>query len=163
MFSALRQGSSLYILNKSGSIPELKIGQIISATSPISNNYNLYLGNNTVDVQVKVNGETLEFKQLPSALSIATYDNGNTIVSESREIMCQEVENMLKTSRDILNSVPYHENVVDVGEDMLKQLSPQFAKQKDQEDKINNLESKVGGIEDKLDSITAMLSKALNK
>lgn len=158
MFSALRQGSTLYILDKTD-VPSLKIGQIISASSP-NNNFTPYL-NNQIDVQVKVNGETLEFKQLPSALSIATY--GDTIVSESRDLMCQEVENMLRTSKEILDSVPYHENVISAGEEMLKQLSPQFAKQKDQEDKINNLEHKVGGIETKLDSITEMLTKALNK
>lgn len=158
MFSALRQGSSLYILYKNDE-PELKIGQVTSVSSP--NTYSPYLTTNTIDVTVKIDGETTEFKQLPSALSIANYNNGNTIVSESREQMCQEVENMLRTSKQIIDSIPYHEKVVYCGEEILKKLSPQFAQQKDQEDKINNLESKVGGIEKKLDSISEMLSKAL--
>ena len=46
---------------------------------------------------------------------------------------------------------------------MLRQLSPQFAQQKDQEEKISNLESKVGSMESKLDNITDLLTKALNK
>lgn len=159
MFSALRQGSTIYILEK-GDKPKLKLGSVISATSP--NNYN-YMNAGTLDINVSVDDQTLEFKQLPSALSVANYNNGNTIVSESKDLMCQEVENMIRNSKQIIDSIPYHENVITNGEEILKQLSPQFAKQKDQEDKINNLETKVGSMESKLDSIASMLNKALNK
>lgn len=157
MFSALRQGSQFYILEKSGK-PLLQIGTVQSVSSPLFNTYN-----NSVDVTVLINGESVDFKQLPTALSIANYNNGNTIVSESRELMCNEVELLIKNSKDILESIPYHEEVVESGEEMLKQLSPQYAKQKDQEDKINNLETKVGSMESKLDNIASMLTQALNK
>lgn len=157
MFSALRQGSTVYILEK-GDKPILKIGSVISATSPTTYNY---LSVGTVDINVRVNDETLEFKQLPSALNIATY--GSTVISESREQLCQEVENMIRDSKQIIDSIPHHEAVITEGEEILKQLSPQFAKQKDQEDKINNLETKVGSMESKLDNITSMLTKALNQ
>lgn len=157
MFSALRQGSQFYILEKSGK-PLLQIGTVQSVSSPLFNTYN-----NSVDVTVLINGESVDFKQLPTALSIANYNNGNTVVSESRELMCNEVELLIKNSKDILESIPYHEEVVESGEEMLKQLSPQYAKQKDQEDKINNLETKVGSMESKLDNIASMLTQALNK
>ena len=155
MFSALRQGSTVYILEK-GEKPILKFGHVISATSP----YN-YLNNGSIDINVKADGESLEFKQLPSQLNIATY--GNTIVSESREQMANEVENMIRESKQILDSIPHHEVVVTEGEEILKKLSPQFAKQKDQEDKINNLETKVGSMESKLDDISSMLKQALKQ
>lgn len=157
MFSALRQGSTVYILEK-GEKPILKIGQVVSATSPT--NYN-YLNAGTVDINVKYKDESLEFKQLPTQLNIATY--GNTIVSESREQLSQEVENMIRESKQIIDSIPHHEVVITEGEEILKQLNPQFAKQKDQEDKINNLETKVGSMESKLDNIASMLTKALNQ
>lgn len=157
MFSALRSGSTVYILDK-GEKPVLKIGQVISATSP---NMYSYLNTSSIDINVKVNEDTLEFKQLPSQLNIATY--GNTLISESKEQMCQEVENMIRNSKQIIDSIPHHEAVITEGEEILKQLSPQFAKQKDQEDKINNLETKVGSMESKLDNITTMLSKALKQ
>lgn len=69
----------------------------------------------------------------------------------------------MKNSSELIKSVPYHEKIVTAGEDMLKILSPQFAQQKDQQEKINNLESKVGNMESKLDSIATMLTKALDK
>lgn len=157
MFSALRQGSTVYVLEK-GDKPILKIGQVVSATSPVTYNY---LNNGTIDINVKFNEDTAEFKQLPSQLSVAVY--GNTFISESREQMCQEVENMIRDSKQIIDSIPHHEVVITEGEEILKQLSPQFAQQKEQEDKINNLETKVGSMESKLDNITSMLTKALNQ
>lgn len=161
MFSALRQGSQVYILEK-GSPAELKIGQVITATSPTSS-FPYMQNASTIDIVVKVDDSTREFKQLPSQLSVANYNNGNTIISESRDLMCQEVETMIRNSKQILDSVPYHEEVIKSGEIMLKDLSPQYAKQKDQEDKINNLETKVGGIESKLDSIYTILTKSLKE
>jgi hypothetical protein len=45
--------------------------------------------------------------------------------------MCQEVDTMLRTSKQIIDSVPYHEKVIGSCEVMLKELNPQFAQQKD--------------------------------
>lgn len=157
MFSSLRQGSTVYILDK-GEKPSFKIGQVISTTSPTTYNY---LSNGTVDINVKVDSDTLEFKQLPSQLNIANY--GNTVISDNRDQLGMEVENMIRESKQILDSIPHHEVVITEGEEILKQLNPQFAKQKDQEDKINNLETKVGSMESKLDNIASMLTKALNQ
>lgn len=158
MFSALRQGSNVYILQKPD---KLRIGVVSSINTPTT--YSSYLPNQTVDITVKCDQETTEFKQLPSSLGITYYDNGNTVISDSREIITTEVENMIKTSQEVINSIPYHEKIITSGEEMLKTLNPQFAKQKDQEQKINNLENKVGNMESKLDNITELLTKALNK
>jgi hypothetical protein len=52
MFSALRQGSLLYILDKS--VPSLKIGQVVSVSSPL-NQFGAYgMTQSTVDITVKV-------------------------------------------------------------------------------------------------------------
>ena len=115
----------------------------------------------TVDITVKVGDEQQEFKQVPSTLSIANFGHSNIVISETKEAMSQEVDSMLKSSKQIIESIPYHEKTIIACEEMLKELNPQFAKQKDQEEKINNLETKVGGIENKLDDICTMLSKAL--
>ena len=115
----------------------------------------------TVDITVKVGDEQQEFKQVPSTLSIANFGTSNIVISETKEAMSQEVDSMLKASKQIIESIPYHEKTIVACEEMLKELNPQFAKQKDQEEKISNLETKVGGIEDKLDDICSMLTKAL--
>lgn len=161
MFSALRQGNLFYILEK-GDSPKLKIGYVQSVSTPqpkYNSNYQPFNMESTVDITVKVGDEQQEFKQVPSTLSVANF--GSVVISETKESMNQEVESMLKSSRQIIESVPYHEKTIVVCEEILKELNPQFAKQKVQEEKINNLETKVGGIENKLDDICSMLSKAL--
>lgn len=160
MFSSLRQGSQVYVLQKRDPI-SLKIGHVTNVISP--NTYTTYMPSYSVDINIKVDQEEQTFKQLPGQLNIAYYDNGNTVISDTKEVITSEVENMIKNSQDIIDSIPYHQDAVKFGEDILKQLNPQFAQQKDQEEKINNLETKVGSVEHKIDDIYTMLAKVLNK
>lgn len=168
MFQGLRQSSLFYILDK-GEDLSLKVGQVVSVSNP-QPKYSQYTPTQpfaqpetTVDVKVKVGEDTLDFKQLPSTLSIANFGNNNVVVSESKEAMSAEVESMLRTSRGIIESVPFHEKVVEKCDVILRELNPQFAKEKEQEEKIGALEEKMGGIENTLNSMMGMLSKALNK
>jgi hypothetical protein len=69
MFSALRQGSIIYILEK-GEKPILKIGQVASLTHPNYNNNNYLSTNSTVDIHVKVGNENMEFKNVPSSQTV---------------------------------------------------------------------------------------------
>lgn len=166
MFSALRQGSPFYILEKSDE-PKLKIGSVVSVSQPVPKYAQTYIPNQNytetvVDVVVKVGEEEIKFEKIPSNLSIANFGQNGVVVSESKEAMNTEVEGMLRTSRNILDSIPYHEKVVEVCDVMLRELNPQFAKEKQQEEKIASLESKVGGMEGKLDQIANMLAVALN-
>lgn len=153
MFSALKQGSLLYILDKSA--PSLKVGQVISITQPFNQYGQLGITQSTVDMTVKVGDCTQEFKQIPSNLYTATF--GNVFIGETREAVAQEVEGMIKTSQAVLDSVDMHKHQLSTCEEILKDLNPQYAKQKDQEEKINKLECKLGGIESKIDSICNML------
>lgn len=158
MFSALRQNSELYMLDKSGT-PTLKVGKVlmVKPTQPFYTNPL----DSSVDLTISVDNDNVEFKQIPSNLSIATM--GNVIISETKELMCQEVDNMIKMSQQIIDSVPYHNEVIIACDEMLKRLNPQLAKEKLQEEKIGILETKVSGMEDTLTDIKAMLSKALNQ
>ena len=157
MFGNLRQNSQVYILHKPSN---LDIGVVTLVNAPLK--YMQYTPNQTTDIKVDVGGKSSEFKQLPSNMGIAFYDNGNTIISDDKESISSEIQNMIKNSKEVLDSIPYHEEVIANGETLLKELNPEFAKQKEQEEKITNLETKVGGIENKLDTITNLLTQALN-
>ena len=166
MFSGLRQNSLFYILEK-GDTVSLKIGQVVSVSNP-QPKYNQYQPlqpyaqpETTVDIKVKIGDETLDFKQLPSNLSIANFGQNGMVVSESKEAMCAEVEAMLRNSNSILDSIPYHKKVITSCDEMLRQLNPQFAKEKEQEEKIGVLEQKMGGIENTLSQMMGMLSEAV--
>jgi hypothetical protein len=85
------------------------------------------------------------------------------VVSESKEAMNTEVEGMLRNSKQVIESIPYHEKVVSSCDVMLRELNPSFKKEKEQEEKIGLLEQKMSGMEGTLTDIREMLSLALNK
>jgi len=162
MFSALRQNSTVYILDKKGT-PLLRKGQVVSVTAPKPKTSGFYSNpmDMVVDIDVKA-GDTQEvFKNLPANLSMA--NDGNVVISETREAMSSEVESMLGVSRQAVESVPYHERAITVYEAMLKELNPQFAKEKLQEEKISALETKIGGIEASIGDMKQMLAQALDR
>ena len=155
MFSALRQGSVVYILEK-GENPVLKVGQVVSITQP---NYgsNFLMNGSTIDINVKVNNQNMDFKNVPSSQSVANYNNA--VITETKELMSNEVDNMLQSSRSIVDSVAYHNNIITSCESILKELNPRFAKEKERDEDINNLKDKMGGIESKMDKILDLLQK----
>lgn len=157
MFSALSQGSPIYILDKTSS-PEYKVGEVIGVSYPKINSYNIN-PQNTVDLKVKVDGETQEFNSIPSINSIVSYNNGKLIISETKQGIQNEVETILQNSKQILNNIDsYKQNVKDC-ESILKQLSPQFAIDKERDERLSNLETRFDGVESKLDRIFNLIQK----
>ena len=162
MFSTLRQNSPIYVLDKKDS-PVLKKG-IIETVSPQRSRTGSFYGqpmDMIVDIRVNIDGTSQEFKNIPASLSIA--NDGNIVISETKEAMSTEVDSMLSISKQILESVDYHKDVIEKCEQILKDLNPQFAKDKLQEEKINSLESRIGGVENTLGDIKDMMSKVLDK
>ena len=154
MFSALTQGSSVYILDKTSS-PKYSIGEVVGVSQPKIN----FNGQSTVDLRVNVDNTTQEFSNLLSINSINTYNGGKVIISETKQGIQNEVESILDNSRKILSNIDvYKQNVQDC-EEILKQLNPQFAKDKDRDDRLFNLESRFDGVESKLDKIFKLVQK----
>lgn len=166
MFQANRQGNLFYILEK-GEELRLKIGQVVSVSNPQPKYGSQFsvpaFGQSemTVDVRVKVDEETMDFKQLNANASIA--NSGNVVVSDSKDAMSAEVEGLLRTSKAILESVPYHEKMLIACDNVLRDLNPSFKKEKEQEEKIGALEEKMVGIEGTLNDMMSMLSSALGQ
>ena len=163
MFSGLRQNGLFYILEK-GEELRLKVGQVVSVSNPLPK-YGQFgytaQPEMVVDVKVKVDEETMEFKQLNANASIA--NSGNVIVSDNKEAMSAEVEGLLHTSKGILESVSYHERVLSSCDGILRELNPSFKKEKEQEENIGMLEEKMVGVEGTLRDMMSMLSNALEQ
>ena len=172
MFSALRQSGTVYILTK-GDTPALKTGVVQSVSSPVTKfGTQLMPGqfqqDTVIDLTVKVGDEQLTFKQLPSASVIAS--SGDMVVSESREAMAAEVENMIRTSKEVLGSVEYHRNALEACESIMCSLNPRLAEEKEQkakiealERKISDIEGTVGDMKDSVGDMKELLLKALDK
>lgn len=154
MFSSLRQGSTIYILEKTNE-PVLKIGQVISISQPTYNS-NYLMNGSTINISVKVNDQTIDFQNIVSSLSVVSQNN--VTIAETKELMSNEVDNMMQSSKNIIDSVSYHQKVVESCENILKELNPRFAKEKERDEDINNLKDKMGGLETKMDQIISILN-----
>lgn len=76
--------------------------------------------------------------------------------------MSNEVDNVMQNSKSIVDSVPYHTNVVSSCEEILKDLNPRFAKEKERDEDISNLKDKMNGLESKMDEMLSLLTKTKN-
>ena len=165
MFSALRQGSTVYIVEKTKDGLICKTAQVSSVSSPQFNSYLNGQFGGTINISVNDNGNNRDFGQIPANENIVRYNNGAVIVSESRDAIISEVDNLVRNSESVLTeeNLSYHKNVVVSGKDVLAKLNPQFAKDKARDDEFNALKEQVGGMENKLNTIIDLLNNNGNK
>lgn len=149
MFQNLRTNSQVFILHKE-STPYIEYGSVVSVsaprakyptTPPIGQFPQVEM---VVDVTVSVNGQQSNLQGLPAGADIADFgQNGNIVVSCSRDAMNNEIGTMKQKSADILASVDYHRGVMESCDKMLNALNPEFAAKQQQEQKISQLESQI--------------------
>ena len=161
MFSSLRQDSLLYVLNKR-EVPSLSIGRVVSVSNPVPKYPTTFVPTpngleTTVDITVSIDGNSTDFKKVPSTLSV--YGDNGVVISESREAMNAEIEAMRSSSQKLIESVGTHRRIIESCDEMLVKLNPSIAKEKEQEAKIDALEGKIGGIEAALAEMNGMLKK----
>ena len=69
-----------------------------------------------------------------------------------------DVESTLQNSKQIVNNIEtYKQNIIDC-EEILKELNPQFAKDKERDDRLNTLELKFEGVENKIDKLLNLVT-----
>lgn len=166
MFQGLRNNALIYILDKTAERPKLRIGQIMQVTNPVPRYDTSRLGTfgqppeQILDIKAKVGDEEITLKELPATGTIT--EKGGVIVTDSREAMASEVENLVRTSQLVLDSIEYHREVIAAGDTILRELNPQFAKEKEQEEKICSLEQQITSIGEDMGEIKRLLTKALD-
>lgn len=160
MFSTLRKGATIYILDRS-SEPEVKIGYIDNVTMPRpmypTFNPAASLGTNmqtVVDITLRIGEEKKEFS-VPSNLSIHTY--GDYTLSENKEAMISEVDSLLQNSKDVIDSVDKHKANIQAYEKILKNLNPVYAKEQERDSAISSLTQQVDSIQDSLNRLESLL------
>ena len=166
MFSNIRQGVPVYLLDKVGQNgPVLKIGQVeqVSQLQPKHQTFtpgvNIGLPNlneMVINIRVKFDDGPRDFNQVPANLSLADFNNG-TVISDNRADMISEIEVMAQNSKNIISSVPYHQKVVQASDLMLKQLNPNFAKEAERDTTISNLNQKVDSLTENVNTLVKII------
>lgn len=157
MFSALSQGSLIHILEKTDGL-KYKIGEVIGITQPnqystVFNTSNFTHPNSLIKIKVKVDGEIREYPEVVPSQNVMSYNNGSLIISETTQGIQTEVENIHKRNKQILANREFYEKEIADCEVIMKDLNPQFAKDKERDDRLDGLNTKVENMETKLDKI----------
>ena len=165
MFSALSQGSPIYIIDKTDGL-KYKTGEVVSVIQ--GNSFGGTFGttsfapNGTITLKVKVDNNVIDYPEVPINGSVMTYNNGATIICETKQGLISELENILQQTKQILAERPKYEQIASDCESLLKEINPVFAKDKERDDRINSLDTKVTSMEGKLDKILNVLSNNNN-
>ena len=73
------------------------------------------------------------------------------------------MDNIVRNSQLHIQAVPYHENIIKSRDAVKRVINPQFAKEKEQEEKIGQLEARMGYMDSKLDKMFDLLSENLEQ
>lgn len=162
MFQQLRASNQLYILHKE-SKPFIETGSVVSVSAPkpkypmpptIGAMPQLEM---VVDITANVGGQNTTFQNLPAGLDIADFgQNGNIVVSCSRDAMNSEVAAMKQRSYDVLNSIDYHKDVIAGCDEMLRTLNPEFAAKQAQDKEIADLKGQMSEMSRSMNALMEM-------
>lgn len=154
MFSALNQGSLVYILDKTDGV-KFKIGEIVGTTVP---QFAIDGSGMVMKLSVKINGNVAEYNNVPSAATIVSYNNGKFIIAETKQSIQSEVESTLHNANYIIEHIDDYKNQITQCENVLKELNPQYAKDKARDEEIANIKSEVAGMKTNIDKILAAVT-----
>ncbi len=167
MFSSVRQGTTIYVYDKSD-IPVLKVGQVTSFGTPVpkfsTTTPGVGIGMNTemvIDIKVKCGEQEYDFKQLPCSQSVADY--GSAVISDSREAMMSEIDSVKRKSEEELSRTEYNNKVVKACEESFKILNPSYAKDKERDEAILNLNNRFDTFEKNISKWFTNIEKSLSK
>lgn len=155
MFNTARPNSRAYIFFK-GEKPRFEQGFVVN-NPIIKPKYNIPVNFNQkqetlTDLSIKTDSGTFNFNGIPSELEVAdTFCNGEAaVISLNRDAFSAEVLSIMQRSEDVLKSRTYHETVISTCKETLEQLNPEYANQKQRDERLDSLEKKVDTLTDKL-------------
>lgn len=154
MFSALNQGSLVYILDKTDGV-KFKIGEIVGTTVP---QFAVDGSGMVMKLSVKINGNVAEYNNVPSAATIVSYNNGKFIIAETKQSIQSEVESTLHNANYIIEHIEDYKSQITQCENVLKELNPQYAKDKARDKEIAGIKSEVAGMKGDIAKILAAVT-----
>jgi len=113
-----------------------------------------------VDIVVSTTTGQRNFRNVPATDAVDR--GGSTIITESRELMDIEVQNLDKLSAEHIARNPWHENARKEFSEIRKQLSPQYAHEQERDATIEKLQSQYGELKEQNAQIQASQREILS-
>lgn len=155
MFSGLSQGSLVYILDKTDTI-KFCVGEVIGTTIP---QFSTDGSGMVMKLTIKTGGNIVEYNNVPSTSTVVSYHNGKLVVAESKQSIQSEVETMLHNAKHTVEHIEDYRQQIVQCEEVLKELNPQYAKDKARDEDIAGLKNEVAGIKGDIAKILAAVTK----
>lgn len=153
MFSNLSQNSILYILDLRSN-PKILSGPIerISIPRPKYNTFNPNM-EMVVDIVANINGERREFKGVPNN-TIADFGEDAFVLAESKDVLNSYVHSMLQNSKNIVNSIEKHQNLILQYEEAIQELNPDIKASIENDKAIKDLKDEISELKQMIASMT---------
>ena len=148
MFQSVRPNSPIYVFHK-GDTPRLETGYVVNQPIPKPKYQMPHTFGQPqemiVDLVIKLNDGTVNMNSIPAQLDIAdSYSNGESLViSDSRDAMNSEILSLKQKSVDVINSKPYHENLIVAYDKILSDFNPDLAEKQAQQKEISELRAQM--------------------
>lgn len=154
MFSALNQGSLVYILDKTDGI-KFKIGEVVGTTVPQFSTDGTGM---VIKLQIKIDDNVVDYNNIPSSANIVSYNNGKLIIAETKQQLQSEVESILHNATYIIEHIEDYKKQILQCEEVLKELNPQYAKDKARDEEFNNIKKEVAGLREDISKILEVVT-----
>lgn len=161
MFQGLVEGAYIYVLRKKEN-KGLKVGQVVKVSNPYIPQVQTFPNATVIDVVVNFAGEEETIKGLPS-MEILSEDKNGVVISDNKDAMQAHVDAWYRVSKQALDSVPHHQEVVGVYDSINALLNPEREAERIREERITNLEKKFDGVDSKLDNLMSYLMSEKSK
>lgn len=97
-----------------------------------------------VDITVNINGQNTNLQGLPAGAEIADFgQNGNIVVSCSKEAINSEIANFRQKSVDIVESENYHKGVIVACDKILNDLNPELAAKRRHDEEMKDMRTQM--------------------
>ena len=148
MFQGLTQGATISVLYRN--IPKVADGKVLSVSTHLPQ-YNpqqpLAMMNGPVtDITVQVGNDTIPFVGLPANGVVANFPDKGYFIATDKTAVLREIESMIATSRQVLDSVPDHERLISSCEALLLELNPEKRKEAEQAKEMSDLKKEIADL-----------------
>lgn len=145
MFQNMTQGATLSVLYRN--IPRVADGKVVSVNTHLPQ-FNpqqpmAMMNGPVTDITVQVGNDTIPFAGLPANGMVANFPDKGIFIATERAAVLREVEAMAAASRQILESVPAHQKMVQDCEALLIELNPDRKKEAQQTQEMNAMRGEI--------------------
>lgn len=167
MFSTLRQGSPVFVIFKNGPrVATAKVAQM-SAQYPPQMNYIISQNPAGIsamfDLTLELDGKTETFPKVPTTSSVADFPDKGIVLSETRDGVISEINAMMGAANSEIEKMPYYEQTVANCKQILLDINPELKRGQEQAAEIAALKQQMAGMSGQLETMSALLAKALGK